>query len=81
MLFPSWLTFTIVIGVVQIVLGLLVVLQHNAIYSDLLRQRISVIAQTIVASYKPIVDLGLPVSMIRNGDAVVMRAREMDSEI
>ncbi len=81
MLFRSWLAFTIVIGVVQVILGLLAVLQHDAIYSELLRQRIAVIAQTIVASYKPIVDLGLPVSMIRNGDEVVLRAREMDAEI
>jgi predicted MFS family arabinose efflux permease len=81
MLFRSWLAFTIVIGVVQVLLGLLAVLQHDAIYSQLLRQRIAVISQTIVASYKPIVDLGLPVSMIRNGDQVVLRARDMDAEI
>ncbi len=81
MLFRSWLTFTAVIFVVQVILGLLAVLQHDAIYSELLRQRIAVIAQTIVASYKPIADLGLPVSMIRNGDAVVSRAKEMDAEI
>mgnify|MGYP000100221006 CR=1 FL=1 len=81
MLFRSWLTFTIVIGVVQIVLGLLAILQHDAIFSELLRQRIAVIAQTTVASYKPIVDLGLPVSMIRNGDAIVRRGQAMDDEI
>lgn len=50
MLFRSWLTFTIVIAVVQGVLALLAVLQHDSILSDLLRQRIAVIAQTTAAS-------------------------------
>ncbi len=81
MLFRSWLTFTVVIGVVQAVLGFLAVLQHDAIFSELLRQRIAVIAQTTVASYQPIVRLGLPISMIRNGNAIVGRARSMDGDI
>ncbi len=81
MLVRSWLIFTVVIGIVQCVLAFLAILQHDAIYSDLVRQRISVIAQTIVASYKPITDLGLPISMIRNGDAIVARALAMDGEI
>lgn len=81
MLFRSWLTFTIVIAVVQGVLALLAVLQHDAILSELLRQRIAVIAQTTAAPYRPILSLGLPISMLRNGDAIVARALEMDREI
>lgn len=81
MQFRGWLTFSIVIAVAQGVLALLAILQYNAIFSDLLRQRISVIAQTTANSFKPIVNLGLPMSMMRNGDAIVARALEMDLEI
>jgi len=81
MLLQSWLTFSLVIAIVQAVLGLLAVLQHNAVFSDLLRQRISVIAQTTATSFKPIVDVGLPISMIRNGDDIVARPLQIDKEI
>lgn len=79
--FRSWLAFSAVIAVVQCVLAVLAVLQHNAIFSDLLRQRISVIAQTTASSFQPIVDLGLPIAMIRNGNGLVARALEIDREI
>ena len=64
MLLRSWLAFSVVIALLQAVLGLLSVLQHDALLSDLLRQRISVLAQTTATSFKPIIDLGLPISMI-----------------
>jgi predicted MFS family arabinose efflux permease len=81
MLLRSWIAFSVVIALLQAVLGLLSVLQHNAVLSDLLRQRISVIAQTTAASFKSITDLGLPISMIRNGDAIVARALQTDTEV
>jgi len=65
----SWLTLSVVIATVQAVLALLSILQHNAILSDLIRQRLSVVAQTTAASFQPIIRLGLPLSMMRNGDA------------
>jgi predicted MFS family arabinose efflux permease/HAMP domain-containing protein len=81
MLLRSWITFSAVIALLQAVVGLLSVLQHNALLSDLLRQRISVIAQTTATSFKPIIDLGLPLSMIRNGDAIVARPLEIDDQV
>ncbi|MFC3326628.1 MFS transporter [Mesorhizobium cantuariense] len=81
MLLRSWITFSVVIALLQAVVGLLSVLQHNAVLSDLLRQRISVIAQTTATSFKPIIDLGLPLSMIRNGDAIVARPLEIDDQV
>lgn len=81
MLLRSWITFSVVIALLQAVVGLLSVLQHNAVLSDLLRQRISVIAQMTATSFKPIIDLGLPISMIRNGNAIVARAMETDAEV
>ncbi|MFP3569981.1 MFS transporter [Paraburkholderia sp. SIMBA_030] len=76
-----WLTFSTAIALLLAILGSLSSLQRNAIFSDLLRQRISVIAQTTAASFEPITDLGIPLSMIRNGSEIVARAREMDHEI
>ncbi len=80
-LFRSWVTFALVIAVVQGVQAILAVLQHDAILSDLARQRLSVVAQTTSASFRPIVDLGLPLSMMRNGNEVVARALQTDPQI
>jgi predicted MFS family arabinose efflux permease len=77
----SWVASTIVIAVIQGILALLLILQHDAIYSDLLHQRVSVVAQTTAASFRPIIDLGLPISMIRDGDAIVARGPATDPEI
>jgi MFS family permease len=77
----SWIAFTAVVAIVQGILALLLILQHDAIYSELLRQRVSVVAQTTAAAFQPIVDLGLPISMIRSGDMIVARALETDPEI
>lgn len=81
MFLRSWTTFCVVIGVVQLILSVLSVLQHDTILSDLLRQRISVMAQTTAASFKPIVDLGLPLSTIRNGDSIVARPKTTDPAV
>lgn len=81
MQFRSWLVAVLVVAIVQIVLATLLVLQHNAVYSDLLRQRIAVIAQTTAATFKPILDLGLPISMFRDGDEIVARNLQIDPEI
>ncbi len=60
-LWRSWITFTAIIATVLIVLALLSSLQHNALYSDLIRQRLSVVAQTTADSFKSVVNLGLPI--------------------
>lgn len=81
MRFRSWIVTTLVIGIALAVLSVLLVLQHNALYSELLRQRISVIAQTTAETFRPILDLGLPISMLRDGDKIVARGIEIDPEI
>jgi len=80
-LWRSWITFTAIIATVLIVLALLSSLQHNALYSDLIRQRLSVVAQTAADSFRPIVELGLPISMVRNANEVLDRAQQTDSQI
>lgn len=74
----SWIVTTLVIGIVQLLLSLLLVLQHNALYSELLRQRISVIAQTTAETFRPVLGLGLPISMLRDGNAIVARSMAID---
>lgn len=81
MRFRSWIITTFVIGVAQSVLSLLLVLQHDALYSELLRQRVAVIAQTTAETFRPILDLGLPISMLRDGHLIVARGFDIDPEI
>ncbi len=81
MRFRSWIVTTFVLAITQIILSLLLVLQHNALYSELLRQRITVIAQTTADTFRPILDLGLPISMLRGGDKIVARGIEIDPNI
>ena len=80
-LWRSWITFTAIIATVLIVLAILSSLQHNALYSDLIRQRLSVVAQTSADSFRPVVKLGLPISMVRNASEMLARAQQTDSQI
>lgn len=77
----SWIVTTIVIAITQAVLAILMILQHDAIYSQLLRQRVAVIAQTTAETFRPILDLGLPISMLRDGDKILARGIEIDPSI
>lgn len=81
MRFRSWIVTTLVIGIALAVLSVLLVLQHNALYSQLLRQRIAVIAQTTAETFRPVLDLGLPISMLRDGDSIVARGMYIDPKI
>ena len=80
-LWRSWITFTAIIATVLIALAVLSSFQHNALYSDLIRQRLSVVAQTSADSFGPVVKLGLPISMVRNASEVLTRAQQTDSQI
>ncbi len=80
-LWRSWITFTAIIATVLIVLAALASLQHNALYSDLIRQRLSVVAQTTADSFRSVVNLGLPISMVRNAREVLVRAQRTDPRI
>ena len=80
-LWRSWITFTAIIATVLVVLAVLSCLQHNALYSQLIRQRLSVVAQTAADSFQPVVKLGLPISMVRNAREVLARARQTDNRI
>ncbi len=80
-LWRSWITFTAIIATVLIALSVLSSLQHNALYSDLIRQRLTVVAQTSADSFQSVVKLGLPISMVRNAGEVLVRAQQTDTLI
>jgi len=80
-LWRSWITFTAIIATVLIVLAVLSTLQHNALYSNLIRQRLSVVAQTTADSFQSVVNLGLPISMVRNARELLTRAQQTDPRI
>jgi MFS family permease/methyl-accepting chemotaxis protein len=80
-LWRSWITFTAIIATVLIVLAVLSLLQHNALYSDLIRQRLSVVAHTSADSFQSVIKLGLPISMVRNASEVLTRAQQTDPQI
>ena len=81
LLWRSWLAFVGVIATSLAVLAFLSILQHDALLSRLIQQRLSVIAQTTATSFRSVVDLGLPLSMMRNADTVLKRARDIDPKV
>ena len=77
----SWLITTLLVGATQVVLSILLILQHDALYAELLRQRVAVIAQTTAGTFKPILSLGLPISTLRGGDQILARGVDIDPDI
>ncbi len=77
----SWIAFCLILATLQLVLLGLLVMQHQAVLSGLVRNRLSVVAQTTGTAFKPMVDLGLPISMTRNGRSIAERALAMDARI
>lgn len=79
MLRRIWLALVGVLATVLGVMGVLSVLQHDAVLSRLIQERLAVIAETTAASFRPVIDLGLPISTIRNADDVLRGAMDIDS--
>lgn len=76
-----WLAITTVLGIVLVILALLVKLQHDAVYSQLLRQRLTVIAAATAAPFKSVAEMGLPVATVRNAQDLLNRAWQTDPAI
>ncbi|MDC1287335.1 MFS transporter [Gammaproteobacteria bacterium] len=77
-LWRSWVALSAIIAIVLAVLSVLIILQHNAILANLIQSRLSVIAQSTSASFRPIVNLGLPLSTVRNASDILDRAQMLD---
>src|SRR5262245_21955123 len=73
-LWRAWIAFTTIIGIFLAILSALAILEHNAILSKLIRQQVSVIVESTASSFRSVVDLGLPVSTVRNASEVLRNA-------
>ena len=81
MVWRNWLAFVAVLTLVIGILSFLSILQHDAILVRLLQQRLSVIAETSAASFRSVVNLGLPISTMRNAAQIMARDREIDPAV
>jgi predicted MFS family arabinose efflux permease len=81
LLWRSWFAFVGIMATALTVLAFLSILQHDAVLSRLVQQRLAVIAQTTASSFRSVVDLGLPLSMMRNADKVLKRAKDIDPTV
>ena len=78
LLWRSWFAFVFLIGMTLSALCYFSIVQHDIIYSRLVEQRLAVIARTTGASFNAIVEIGLPLDMVRNSDAILARAQTLD---
>jgi len=81
LLWRNWIAFVAVLATVLGVLGFLSALQHDAILSRLIQERLAVIAETTASSFRSVVDLGLPISAMRNAEQILLRARQIDPAV
>jgi len=76
-----WLAVTFVnLAVLTIFIGL-ATLQFGNINSDLVGERLMVLAERTVGPFKAAAKIGLPLSTVRNAEALLERARQTDSAI
>lgn len=76
-----WTAVTAVIGLIVAVFSILAILQHDAVLSQLIRQRLAVTVEMTARPFRSVVDLGLPVAMMRNKTDLLERARQSDPDI
>ncbi len=81
MLWRNWAAFVTVLAIVLGVLGFLAVLQHDAILTRLQQERLAVIAETTGSSFRATVNLGLPISTMRNAKQVMARDQAIDPAV
>src|SRR5258705_12827297 len=75
-LWRAGIAFTAIVGIFLAILSVLAILQHNAILSKLIRQQVAVVALSTASAFRAVVDLGLPVSTVRNAAEILRTARE-----
>ena len=80
-LWRNWVAFVAVLATVLGMLTLLSILQHDAILTRLLQGRLIVIAETTASSFRSVVNLGLPISTMRNAETVLSRDKQIDPTV
>ena len=76
-----WLAITIVLAIVTAIFTILAKLQHEAVYSQLLRQRLSVIATATATPFRSVSQMGMDVQTVRNAQELLNRAWQSDPKI
>jgi len=76
-----WLAVTFVNLVVLTIFAGLATLQFGNINSDLVGERLAVLAERTAAPFKAAAKIGLPLSTVRNAEALLERARQTDGAI
>ena len=76
-----WLAVTFVNLVVLTIFIGLATLQFGNINSDLVGERLAVLAERTAAPFKEAAKIGLPLSTVRNAEALLERARQTDAAI
>ncbi len=80
-LWRSWFAFVTILAVILSTFSLLFCLQFNSTLSELIAHRLSVIAHTTATTFKSVTDLGLPLEMMNNAQAILNHAQETDDTI
>ncbi|MBR9873524.1 MFS transporter [Vibrio sp. J1-1] len=80
-LWRSWFAFVTILAVILSTFSLLFCLQFNSTLSELIAHRLSVIAHTTATTFKSVTDLGLPLEMMKNAQAILNHAQENDDTI
>jgi hypothetical protein len=81
LLWRSWTAVTIVTATVLAVFVVLATLQFGSIHASLVGERLIVLADRTVAPFASVVRLGLPLTGVRNAEALLERARQTDDDI
>jgi len=81
MVWRNWIAFVAVLATVLSILGTLSVLQYDAILTRLIQERMAVIAETTASSFRSVINLGLPISTVRNANEILERAKNIDPAI
>lgn len=71
----------IVVGACLLAFIGLAVLQFAQINSELQREKIAILVDRVAAPFEAAATIGLPISSVRNADALVERARQLDNSI
>lgn len=80
-LWRSWFAFVTILAVILSTFSLLFCLQFNSTLSELIAHRLSVIAHTTATTFQSVTDLGLPLEVMNNAQAILNHAQETDETI
>ena len=79
-----WRVLATVVAVNMLTLTVFVVLaslQYSAIFSGLVKDRLLVLMETVSDPFQAVADIGVPLSSVRNAEALLERARLSDESI